>query len=356
MTHPEEDGTADRYDVIVVGGGAAGLSGAKILARSRRSVLLVDAGAPRNGPAAGVHNYLYAEGASPAWLRETGHAEARRYGVEVVEGTARRATTNPEPASGGPGFVLSLRSADGLDRQVSARRLLLATGLVDGLPPVPGMAERWGKDVLHCPFCHGWEVRDQPVGVVGTTTMGPVQARLFRQLTPDLIYFQHIAPDLTPDQRDELAALGVEHVTGKVAAVETDSKGLSGVRMADGRFVPRRAVVVATTLRARQDLLGDLGLAVTEQTMGGSPGTFLQTGGGGATAVPGVWAAGNLSAPMVQVVDAAAGGAGAGAAIHMDLLAEDTARAVAAYRRRAAPAARAREVTAPATAPAAPGA
>lgn len=121
-------------------------------------------------------------------------------------------------------------------------------------------------------------------------------------------------------------------MTGQVAAVETEDGLLSGVRMADGRVIARQVVVVATTLRAREDLLGDLGLSVSEQTMGGSVGTSLETGPTGATAAPGVWAAGNLSAPMVQVIDSAAAGAGAGAAIHMDLLDEDVEVAVAAHR------------------------
>jgi len=197
---------------------------------------------------------------------------------------------------------------------------------------VPGMTERWGKDVLHCPYCHGWEVRDQAIGVVGTTTMGPVQVRLFRQLSEDVVYFQHTAPDPSQEQREEFAALGVDHVTGQVTGVETADGILSGLRMADGRVITRQAVVVATTLRAREDLLGDLGLSVSEQTMVVSVGTYLQTGPTGATATAGVWAAGNLSAPMVQVIDAAAAGAGAGSAIHLDLLDEDVEVAVAAHR------------------------
>jgi len=331
-TRSTVSGTKDRYDVVVVGGGAAGLSGAKILARSRRSVLVIDAGAPRNAPAEGVHNYLYAEGTAPERLREVGLAEARGYGVDVIEGSASAAALLADPAPGAARFRLAVSTPGGGQRLVSARRLLLATGLVDGLPQVPGMTERWGKDVLHCPYCHGWEVRDQAIGVVGTTTMGPVQVRLFRQLSEDVVYFQHTAPDPSQEQREEFAALGVDHVTGQVIGVETDDGILSGLQMADGRVIARQAVVVATTLRAREDLLGDLGLSVSEQTMGGSVGTYLQTGPSGATATAGVWAAGNLSAPMVQVIDAAAAGAGAGSAIHLDLLDEDVEVAVAVHR------------------------
>jgi len=320
-------------DVVVVGGGAAGLSAAKILARSCRSVLVVDAGAPRNAPAEGVHNYLYAEGTSPQRLRETGRAEALAYDVEVVDGTATAATVLPQPEPGGPRFTVGVRTVDGATRTVQARGLVLATGLVDVLPDVAGLRERWGRDVLHCPFCHGWEVRDQAIGVIGTNPMALHQVMLFRRLTEDVVYFQHTAPDPTEEQREQLAALGVEHVVGEVAAVQTAGDALSGVQMVDGRVVARQAVVVATGLEAREDLLADLGLATTELQLGGiGAGHYLPTDSLGLTASPGVWAAGNLTAPMAQVINAAAAGAGVGAAIHLELIAEDTDVAVAAYR------------------------
>lgn len=192
--HTDVGSAKDHYDVVVVGGGSAGLSGAKILARSRRSVLVIDGGEPRNAPAGGVHNYLYAEGAAPEHLRAVGLAEASGYGVDVVEGAATAAAVLSAPAAGSGRFQVELIAAEGGARVVSARRLLLATGLVDMLPAVPGVAERWGKDVLHCPFCHGWEVRDQAIGVLGTSTMGLVQVRLFRQLSEDVVYFQHTPP------------------------------------------------------------------------------------------------------------------------------------------------------------------
>jgi len=325
----------DSVDVVVVGGGAAGLSAAKILARSRRSVLMVDGGEPRNAPANGVHNYLYAEGSSPRRLRETGRAEALAYDVQVVDGAATAATVLPQPEPGGPRFSVGLRTAEGATRTVQARRLVLATGLLDVLPDIEGLRKRWGRDVLHCPFCHGWEVRDQAVGVIGTNAMALHQVTLFRQLTEDLVYFQHTAPDPTGEQREQLAALGVEHVAGEVAAVQTSGDALSGVRMADGRVVGRRAVAVATGLEAREDLLADLGLATTELQLGGIvAGHYLPADPSGLTATPGVWAAGNLAAPMAQVINAAAAGAAVGAAVHMDLIGEDTDVAVSAYRAR----------------------
>ena len=139
----------DIFDIVVVGGGAAGLSGAKIAARSRRSVLVIDSGTPRNAPAGGVHNYLYAEGTAPAKLGEIGLAEAAKYGVQIVAGTAASATVLDTPAWGAPRFAITIDVQDGATRTVSARRVLLATGLVDVLPDIPGLGQRWGREVLH---------------------------------------------------------------------------------------------------------------------------------------------------------------------------------------------------------------
>jgi len=330
-------GMNSAYDVVVVGGGAAGMSGAKIAARMRRRVLVVDAGAPRNAPAEGVHNYLYAEGGAPAQLRATGRAEAQAYGVEVTDGSAVRVTVVDEPEPAGSRFTVDVRGADGSVSTVGARRLLLATGLVDVLPQVDGLVERWGKDVLHCPFCHGWEVRGQAIGVLGASAMSVHQVLLFRQLSDDVVYFQHTAPDPTDEQVEQLAALGVKRVVGQVAAVETTGGVLSGVRMADGRRVARQAVGIGTALAGREDLVADLGLSMSDLEMGGTVlGRYLAADPSGATTTPGVWAAGNVAAPMAQVVNSAAAGATAGSMIHMDLVTEDVAVAVAAYRSRAA--------------------
>ena len=173
----------ERYDVVVVGGGAAGLSGALALARARRSVLVVDDGAPRNARAGHVHNYLGREGATPADLLASGRAEVAGYGGRLVDGRVATAERVDD------GFRVVL--ADG--GAVLARRLLVTTGLVDELPDVPGVAELFGSDVLHCPYCHGWEVRDRPVGVLGGP-MGVHQALMWRQWTADLTLLLHTGP------------------------------------------------------------------------------------------------------------------------------------------------------------------
>lgn len=306
------------YDVIVIGGGAAGLAGATALLRSRRSVLVVDAGEPRNAPADGVHNFLTRDGLPPAALLEAGRAEARAYGGEFVQARV----TGVER-----GF--RVRLGDG--RSVSARRLLVATGLVDELPDVPGLAERWGRDVLHCPYCHGWEVRDRAVGVLATGPMAVHQVLLFRQLTDDVTLFLHTGPDPSQEQWDQLAALGVAVVDGEVAWLDVEGDRLTGVRMASGRTVARDVLVVAPRFTARVPPVP--GLVAEEQRMGDHVlGSAIPVGPTGATVVPGVWAAGNVVELQAQVIGSAAAGVMAGAAINADLVAEDARRAVEARR------------------------
>ncbi len=318
------------YDVVVVGGGAAGLSGALALARARRSVLVVDGGQPRNAPAAHVHNYLSRDGAAPADLLAAGRAEVAGYGGRIIPGrVASAARLDGQGEDDRGGFRVAL--ADG--SVVHARRLLVATGLVDELPAVPGVAERWGRDVLHCPYCHGWEVRDQAIGVLATGPMAVHQAQLFRQVSADVTLFLHTTPEPTPEEAERLAARGIAVVRGAIAALEVTDDRLSGVRLADGRVVPRQAVVVAPRFVARADVGASLGLATTELRVADQViGTSVPADPSGATAVPGVWVAGNVTDLMAQVIGAADAGLRAAAAINADLIAEDIERAVAAYR------------------------
>lgn len=313
-----------QYDVVVVGGGAAGLGGALALSRARRSVLVVDDGTPRNAPAGHVHNYLAREGTPPAELLAAGRAEVTGYGGTVVAGRV----TSAERADD-DGFAVSLD--DG--RTVRARRLLVTTGLVDELPDVPGIAQLWGTDVLHCPYCHGWEVRDQPVGVLGTGPHAVFQTLMWRQWSADVTLFLHRSPEPTDDEREQLAARGITVVPGTVAEPVTADGRLSGLRLADGTVVPRTALVVAPRFTARSEVLRSLGLEAVEQEMLGAViGSAVPADPTGATAVPGVWVAGNLTNLQAQVISAAAAGLNAAAAINGDLIAEDTRRAVAVSR------------------------
>ncbi|WP_431925781.1 methyltransferase domain-containing protein [Micromonospora wenchangensis] len=340
------------HDVVVVGGGAAGLSGALALGRFRRDVVVVDGGAPRNAPADHVHNFLTNEGVPPASLYATGRAEVARYGVTLLDATVTAAhPLDGEPgttganATGGAGenspadsagparFAVTL--ADG--RVLHARRLLVTTGLVDELPDVPGLAGRWGRDVLHCPYCHGWEVRDQAVGVLATGPMAAHQALLFRQLTDDVVVFTHTAGPLPADEAERLAARGVTVVDGEVAELEVTADRLTGVRLRSRRVVPREALVVAPRFAARAAFLAGLGLTPEDFVVGGHTfGDRIAADAAGAAGVPGVWVAGNVTDPQATVIAAAAAGLKAAAALNADLIAEDTDRAVAARRTAAA--------------------
>ena len=312
------------YDVVVIGGGAAGLSGAVALARSRRTVLVVDAGQPRNAPAAAMHNYLGREGARPTELLADGRAELAGYGGEVLDGMVTAARREDDG---------TVRVALDGGRDVSARRLLVATGLVDELPDVPGLAERWGRDVLHCPYCHGWEVRDQAIGILATGPNAVHQALLFRQLTADVVFFRHSGPGLAPEQAEQLTALGIRMVDGEVTGVEVTDDRLTGVRLVTGEVVPRSALVVAPRFTARAEVLEALGVPAVDQEMGGHVvGSAVPGDPTGATSVLGVWVAGNVFDLSAQVVVSAAAGLRAGAMINADLVAEDAAAAVAAQR------------------------
>ena len=313
----------ESYDVVVVGGGAAGLAGAVALARSRRSVLVVDAGDPRNAPASHVHNFLSRDGTPPAEIYAVGRQEVARYGGRVETGRVTALSRSGER------FAVQIGG-----RAVTARRLLVATGVRDELPPVPGLAERWGVDVLHCPYCHGWEVRGQRIGILATGPGAMHQALLFRQLSQHVTVLAHTGPELSGEQREQLGALGIPVIEGAVTQVEASDGALTGVRLADGTRVSLDALIVAPRMTARAELLAPLGLAPSEVTMGGQViGTQIEADPSGATSVPGVWVAGNLAAINAQVISAAAAGLTAGAVINADLAAEDAEHAVDAYRR-----------------------
>src|SRR4051812_23092256 len=166
--------SSDNYDVLVVGGGAAGLSAALVLGRARRRVAVIDAGDPRNAPAAHMQGFLSRDGMAPARLLEEGRAEGAAYGAEIVAERGERI---------GAGVAGHLASG----RTLHARRVLVTTGLRDELPDVPGLRDRWARDVLHCPYCHGYEVRDRPLGVLGTLHLG----LLLPQWSADVVFFPH---------------------------------------------------------------------------------------------------------------------------------------------------------------------
>jgi thioredoxin reductase len=213
-----------------------------------------------------------------------------------------------------------MTNGDGLH----ARRLLIATGLVDELPEIPGLRERWGREVVHCPYCHGWEVRDKLIGVLATGPMSVHQALLFRQWTGDLRYFSN-GQEPSEEEQAKLAAVGIPVVAGRVERLEAGDEHALGVRLDDGRVVEVDVVAVASRMVARADAFSGIGIETAEHPMG----SYIAADQTGRTAVPGVWVAGNATDLSAQVSAASADGARAAAQINADLVFEDTDRAVA---------------------------
>jgi len=296
------------YDVVIVGGGAAGLSAALVLGRARRRVAVIDAGSPRNAPAAHMQGYLSRDGMAPTELLAAGRAEVTGYGVEIVRDTVARVDA---------GFTVVRAGGEAM----GARRILVTTGVGDELPDIPGVRERWGRDLLHCPYCHGWEVRDQPLGVLGTDPAAVLHAQLVRQWSDDVIYFAH-THDPSADQRTELEARGVRVVPGKVARIVVENDHLTGVELVEGRFIARHAVFIRPVNAPHPDgLLASLGCDL-------DPAGFAVVDDTGLTSTTGVWAAGNVVNARAQVITAAGEGSAAAIAINADLVQEDIALAV----------------------------
>lgn len=300
------------YDVVIVGGGAAGLSAALVLGRARRRVAVIDAGAPRNAPAAHMQGFLSRDGMPPSELLAAGRAEVTGYGVEIIEGNVVGIE---------PGFAVRLAAGE----TVTGRRLLVTTGVSDELPDIPGVRERWGRDLLHCPYCHGWEVRDQPVGVLGTNPGAILHAQLVRQWSDDVIYFAH-THDPSSNEQCELDARGITVVRGEVARLIVEHDHLAGVELVGGEIIPRAAVFIRPINTPHPDgLLASLGcdldaagFAIVDHT--------------GKTSTNGVWAAGNVVDPRAQVITSAGAGSAAAIAINADLVLEDIADAVVTHR------------------------
>jgi thioredoxin reductase len=291
------------YDVVVVGGGAAGLSAALVLGRARRRVAVVDAGSPRNAPAAHMQGFLSRDGMPPLELLAAGRAEVTGYGVELIEDHVLGIES---------GFTIRLAGG----AVFTARRILVATGVGDELPDIPGVHERWGRDLLHCPYCHGWEVRDQPLGVLGTLPGSVQHALLVRQWSDDVIFFAHTY-ELTADEHRQLDARGIRIERGTVTRLVVEADRLRGVELSDGQVVARSAVFVRPGNVAHDDgLLTGLGCDTNDAG-------FVTVDATGQTDVRGVWAAGNVVDPRAQVITAAGAGSAAAIAINADLVQED---------------------------------
>ncbi|KQP15283.1 NAD(P)/FAD-dependent oxidoreductase [Pseudorhodoferax sp. Leaf265] len=286
-------------DALVVGGSFAGISAALQLARARRQVCVVDAGAPRNRFAQASHGFFGHDGRAPLELMAQARAQLLAY--PSVRFIAAQAT---EAAPQGEGFALALDNGE----RLVGRRLLLATGVRDLLPELPGLAERWGQSVAHCPYCHGYEFDRQPLGVLYRMPLSLHQAQLIAEWGPTTLFLDgHTVSD---DERAHMAALGVAVEPGKVLALEGEGTALAGVRLA-GRVVPLRGLFLAPTVVMASPLAEQLGCAFETAPAG----SFIRVEMG-QTSVPGVFAAGDAATAWSNAAQAAAAGSLAGAAMH----------------------------------------
>ncbi|MFH9817584.1 NAD(P)/FAD-dependent oxidoreductase [Streptomyces sp. NPDC017230] len=324
-SHHDSDALpTETVDVVVIGGGAAGLNGALMLARSRRSVIVIDSGTPRNAPATAMHGFIVLDGTPPPEILGRGREQVRQYGGRITFGEVAAAEPSAPSADGDLRFAVTL--ADG--RALTARRVLVASGLRDVLPEVPGLAGHWGHSVLHCPYCHGYEVRDEPIGILATGPLSIHHAWLFRQLTGDLIYFTR-GTDLDSETRARFAARGIRVVETDVREVVNDTDGaLVGVRLTDGTLVERRVLAVTTRMEARAEGLD--GLKLPMEDLPDNLGRRFASAMAGTTEIPGVWVAGNATDLAAQVGAAAAAGALAASHINAMLATADTDAALAA--------------------------
>ncbi|MFC0678527.1 NAD(P)/FAD-dependent oxidoreductase [Lysobacter korlensis] len=304
------------WDVIVIGGSAAGLSASLMLGRAGRRTLVIDAGSPRNRFADHMHGVLGNEGTPPSELLEHGRAEASGYGVEFAEGTVERVDETED------GVVVTV--ADG--GVLTARAVIAATGLTDELPAIPGLAERWGRSVLHCPYCHGWEVRNQRLGVLTTSPLQLHLAHLIRQWSDRVVVFTAGLDPLTAEEEARFRARGVELVAEPVVELLGDGDALTAVRLADGREVPVDAIFTGGTLRPHDGFLSHLGLSRTETPAG----SFVAVDAMNRTSSKRIWAVGNVVNPSATVPLSIGAGSFTGAAVNAALVTEDFDLALAA--------------------------
>lgn len=313
MSHSDFPIVERRCDVAVIGGSAAGLAAALQLGRQRRSVIVIDAGEPRNAPSGHMHGYLGREGSPPSELADAGREEVRSYGGEVLSARAHSITRKEDGA-----FRVELVNG----HAIVARRVLAATGLVDTLPDIDGLAEHWGGDVIHCPFCHGFEFRDQRIVQITSHASGTHPAQLLRRLTEQFTIVVHDGSAGDDAELDALRAAGVDIRSEPARRVLTGTDGhVTAVELSGGERIEAEAVVVRPRFSARVEPFATLGLRSTPQANG--LGDVVETDTLGETAIPGAYAAGNVTDPSQQVAQAAADGSRVGAMISINLADED---------------------------------
>jgi thioredoxin reductase len=296
------------YDVVIVGAGPAGLSAALILGRCRRSVLVCDAGHPRNAASQAMHGYLSRDGIPPLEFLSIARTELARYSTVAV----RSVEVTDASCAADTRFDVTLATGE----RVRARKLLIATGVVDNLPPIDGFRELYGKSVFHCPYCDGWEVRDTPLAVYGRGARGRGLSLELTVWSRDLVLCTDGPAELDDDDRAKLERNGIAIREDRVARIEGRDGVLEHVVFEDGTRLARRALFFTTGQWQQSDLSLRLGCEVNEK------GT-VRTGKYETTHLPGLYVAGDASRDVQWVIVAAAEGAEAAFAINADLIEEE---------------------------------
>jgi thioredoxin reductase len=260
-----------------------------------------------------MHGVLGHDGLSPLRLLELGREEVAGYGVRLIQGEVTAARTD--------GGAIEVDTANGTIR---TRRLLVATGLDDDLPNIPGFRQQWGRGVVVCPYCDGWEHRDDVVGVVATSAHSIEQAQLLRQWSDRIVYFANALDDPTADEMEALERRGIRFESGSVTGLRIDDDDVTGVEV-DGRVVPVGVVFTGPTPRPRDALLRSLRATTTD----GPLGSWVDIDEDGRTSVPGVWAVGNVVNVRANVSVSLGLGSIVAGAVNADLVADDIARSLA---------------------------
>jgi thioredoxin reductase len=294
------------FDAIVVGGSVAGLSAALLLGRACKRVLVCDTGKPRNQVAHASHNYFSRDGIAPAELLHIGREQLQPYDVEIRQGEVVDAEKLGER------FQVTLSNGD----QFMGRKLLLATGMKDTLPPIEGFAELWGDSVFHCPYCHGWEVRDQPLAIYGKGEVGFEQAFMLTGWSHDLVLCSDGAAELSDEQRQKLMDWGVQIREEKIARLDRQDGKLTGIVFANNEVLPRRGILLRPQSHQHSDLAAKLGCKLDSNDI-------VEVNDFKQTSVAGVYAIGDASSPLSQISWAAASGMLAASFVNHSLIEEN---------------------------------
>jgi thioredoxin reductase len=320
--------TTTSFDTIIVGGGPAGLSAALLLGRSLKSVLVIDSGKPRNAVSHGANGFLSRDGIAPSELLQIGREQLAKYdSVKFYSGKVIDAQhlNSSATGTGRDGFEVTIDNGE----RFTARKLLLATGVKDILPDIDGFTELWGTGVFHCPYCHGWEVRDKSLAIYGKGATGVEQAMMLTGWSRDLILFSD-GDELNDEQRQKLVRWGIEICEEKIVGLERENAALTGIVLANGKIIPRDGMFLHPKLQQHSDLAKKIGCDFADNSFGiftniFTENSFIRVGEDKQTSVPGLYAVGDTSSLLSQLTVVAAAGVAAAVSINRALIAENLA-------------------------------